>query len=318
MNKKLLSLVMAVAMIVTLAMPALATGGTRTGDKVEYTPSTKTPSVTVTMPSSPKVILNPYGMSVTVVHATGAEATNETTGITTSSGQILSMTQYITNRTQSAMKVGVKATAVTSGGTILSAKFCTGKEVTKTAFLVAELQYTGTTSGDGILDTGWFTDVTSGDSSINEKCYPQIVPTTAGKLAPAIMSVPAAEIPENATAVAPNYIAVQVFGNLATAPTDAWTDKDTATMNLEFTFTPTVTHKATVSGDAVTVQSTITRTAAASAEAVMGGVIILNVSNGKAPTAKDANNLAVPVVKVSDKLYYLTMPSTDVTITKGT
>jgi hypothetical protein len=291
MNKKLLSLIMAVAMIATLAMPTLAAEGTGSGD-FEYGTSTNTPTVTVAMPTSASITLNPYGMAVTV----GSDSVTD---------QIISATQHITNNTPSPMKVGVVATFIKSGDVVYSAKPCTGKETTKNAFLLVEFANTAATTDEPT----WITDITSGDT-MNEKCYPQIIPTEQGKAATGIMSVPAA------STTTANYIAIKVFGNLSSAPTEAWKSSDKATVKLEFTFTPSVLHNVTVPSG-VTAKSTITPSGSDPTQAVMGAIVRLEAANGKQPTAKDANNNAVTVTKVTDTLYYFTMPATDVTVTAG-
>lgn len=289
MKKKLFSAIMAVVMIATLALPAFAGSvgsGGATEESMTYTTNTQTPSVTVTMPTTKKLVLNPYGMTVNINN-------------TDYTDQIVNPTDYITNLTQAPLKVGVKATATRAGNTILVTKPCTGKEVTNNAFLMVELAQAAATTDE----PDWIADMTDA-TTINEKCYPQIIPIeSTGKTNAAILSV---DKTDGSTA---NYIAVKVLGNLAGAPTGGWTEADTANVTLVFTFTPSVANTVTLPTSGMT---------ASKASAIMGTVVRLVPSEDKTPVVKDANDTDVTVTKVAEKLYYFTMPATAVTVTAGT
>lgn len=286
MKKKLFSMILAIAMLASLAMPAFAGSSTSSGNRQEsltYTATTNIPAVTVTMPTTNTLTLNPYGMTVSISNAEHTE-------------QIISPVQYITNKTAAAMKVAVKATATVAGNAILSAKPCTGKETTLNAFVMAELQEVSANTDEPT----WIADMDDA-TTINEKCYPQIIPTAEGKTAPGILSVSAA------SSTTANYIALKIMGNLAGNPTGGWTAADKVDVKLEFTFTPGV-------ANAVTIPTTLTTVTAKPAAAVMGTVVRLTSSDGKQPTVTDANSAAVSVTKVTDNLYYFTMPATAVDV----
>lgn len=299
-------------MIASMALPSFAGSvssgeGTGSGELV-YSSDTANPVVTVTMPPSSNsgdIILNPYGMSVTV------------SGGSTKTDQIISATRFIENKTPAPMKVGVTATAITSGDVEMSSNPCTGRETEKVAYMILEFKNaTAKTEPDA---TDWNLRIESGDvvsgGTVNQKLYPQIIPTAEGTEAPGILSVPAA------SSASPNYIAVKVFGNLASAPEEAWKSTDQASVKLEFTFTPAVTHQAKVSGTNVKVASTIdTNYATTPAKAIMGTYVRVEASNEKTPVVKDANDEDVSVEKAfedNDKLYFFTMPATDVTVKAG-
>lgn len=283
MKKKLLSVIMAVAMIASLAVPAFATGSGGAVDKnMDYSTETKTPTVTVTMPTSPQIFLNPYGMTVSV-------------NSVDYSSQIVNPVQYIKNETAAPLKVGLKATATVAGETNLVARPCTGRETTKNAFLMVELAQ----AANNNTEPTWIAKMDDTDT-INERAYPQIIPLTGeGKTNAAILSVdkPTTE----------NYIAVKVLGNLAGSPTGGWTQADTANIALVFTFTPSVANAVTLpQGGNIT---------SSKASAIMGTNVVLKPTNDVQPTVKDANDTEVAVTKVVDKVYYFTMPATAVTVT---
>jgi hypothetical protein len=308
MKKKLFSLFMAVAMIATLAIPALATP--HDYDSVDYDGTTEIPTVTVGIMGAHKIALNPYGMEVSTSVISGGSIVS---GGVTSTAQIVTPVMYFENSTEAPMKVGVKATATpdAAGKAILSAKPCTGKETTLSAFLIAEFQQSATID-EPTWTAKWdtTTDVTE---TINEKCYPQIIPTAEGKTAAAIYSLDRAT--KSGGSIEPNYLMTHVTGNLAGNPTGGWTGNDKVKLVLEFTFTPGVANTVTLSGSDVT----LTDAAFHSADYVMGAAVRLTSASDKMPVVKDANDAAVTVTKGPvDGLYYFVMPSTPVTVTAGT
>lgn len=295
MKRKLFSALLAVAMMASLALPAFASGdsgdsatGGAVNQPMEYTSTTNVPVVTVTMPQNPAVTLNPYGMTVTIA------STDYTT-------QIVSPVYYIENKTEAPMKVGVKATATASGNAVLASKPCTGKETTLSAFVMVEFAQ----NANNTTAPTWIVDADLTSEKINEKCYPQIIPTTDGKNNPAILSVDKAT--KSSGTVTPNYIAIYVTGNLAGNPTGGWTSADKVGLKLEFTFTPGV-------ANTVTVPTGITSSKTA---AVMGTIVRLTASDKKQPVVTDSTSAAVAVTKVTDELYYFTMPATAVTVVAG-
>jgi len=302
MKKKLFSLFMAVAMVATLAIPAFAAGdpGGAVDKSLDYASTTKIPHVTVAMPASPKIILNPYGM---VVNTSVISGDSVVSGDRTD--QIISPVLHIKNQTESAMKVGLKATATPSGDAQLSTKPCTGKETTKSAFVMVELAETVSTT-----EPSWIAKMDD-STTINEKCYPQIIPTAEGKTSAAILSVSQPTTIASGDTLASNHIAIKLMGNLAGTPTGGWKETDTVGLKLEFTFTPGV-------ANAVTCANTVTTITPSLSAAVIGAAVRLESSDGKTPTVQDAAGTNVTVTKVTDKLYYFVMPATAATITAVT
>ena len=319
MKKKLLSLMMAVAMIATLAAPAFANGnnnnaGNGTSTQT-YNGTTALPTVTVTVEGSGNALaFNPYGMSIsTKIFPSTGSGGSVVSGDSTD--QIVVPALYIKNQTVAPMKFGVKATATVQGNTVLSAKPCTGKETTLNAFVMAEFHQDNDLVVPATIWTADWSTTAKITETINEKFYPQIIPTADGKTAAALYSIDQATTASGG-AVTPNYLIAKISGNLAGNPTGGWTSADTLKLVLEFTFTPGVANTVTLSpSGGITLYDA---GEGHSANYVSGATVRLNGPADKTPVVKDANDANVSVsAGPKAGLYYFVMPATPVTVTAG-
>lgn len=108
--KKFLSVVLALTMALALAVPAFASGttdigldGLAEGATIEVTGETKTANVKVTVPTTSKVVLNPYELSYEVSQGN------------TDTHQIISAPQYIVNESDLPVKVSTTVTGTIEG-----------------------------------------------------------------------------------------------------------------------------------------------------------------------------------------------------------
>jgi len=332
MKKKLFSLVMAVAMIAALAVPSFASSvvsgtGSQEG-KVPLTGATALPTVKVTIPTSGKVILNPYKMAV-------ADAGNSTEVAASNSidDQVLSASHEIKNETQAPMKVGISIKATPSTGVELATKACTGKETTKSVFMFAELLYAGTEQKTAQN----LKDLWAAPADVNDKCYPQIIASTEEKGNANFFTVPPA-----ASASAPNYLYWTIRGNAATAPEEKWTAADTVGADVVFTFTPDVLTEISYTSDNTADVAQLQTGKDLDGEALtdalkgdfairaaMGTVVRIVPEPATDPTSdtskagvisavevKDSTGAKVTATKVNANLYYFvaTAPSNPVTV----
>jgi len=245
--KKTVTLLLALAMIFALALPAFA--GQQQSDKtVEATAETVAPTVTVTMPTGVVLGLNPYGMVY-------AGATAFLKNLKGQQLQILSAPAVIENKSDVKLSVSAEATAkpsdsitLVSGGAIVSGDFTGTSSDKKAVYLTMQLgQVTDKTGASWINNTtptsaafdaatkkvlygpavqsgaGWAVNsggtlVTFTPDATVGKMPPIIIPATDGKAA--------------------NYIGFQFGGAANDKATTAWTTSDTLSVSVVFTFNP--------------------------------------------------------------------------------
>ena len=252
MKKKLFSLIMAVAMIASLAVPAFAASPNVTGKGqqsrgVNLDGMMALAEVKVTLPESGKAILNPYKLKVSLsgdsISAVSGDSMDD---------QILSASHEIKNQTAAPMKVGVKIKVTPSSGLEMSATPCTGQETTKSVFMFAEMLYGGTSQQtDTTAHTKALLKEWTDPAKVNEACYPQIIASgDAEKENANFFTVP------EASDAAPNYLYWTLRGNTALAPENRWGETDKVTTVVTFSFTPDVlTYIATTSDSTAGVAS---------------------------------------------------------------
>lgn len=216
--KKIGALIMACVMALSLAATAFATDATVTdpakGASVKVTGSTLLPTIKLTVPTAAGVVLNPYGMKLK----------DDLTGLDsggTISGKVVSAISNITNLSDVKIKVGVTATATATGLTLAKASVAsiTGKD--KQAFVKLEM----ITADDANSDADAFGtpegEIILATAATSLKTPIELAASTDGN-----------------SAAAGGVLAFRFTGDTSSEPTTAWTNKDTVTANLAFTFTP--------------------------------------------------------------------------------
>lgn len=133
-KKKLLTLALACIMLVTLAVPVFATGN----NTPQFDPNSDLTTVvkalyqevpiSVSVPTSGDVVLNPLGMPVPVRELNGR-------GEYDLSGQIISYPMYITNMSKVDLSIKVEVTGSTQGGLIFSPSSISTSAAAKQAYV---------------------------------------------------------------------------------------------------------------------------------------------------------------------------------------
>ena len=199
--KKLVSTALAGAMALSLSLsvPAFAAGNTDTSleQSTDITGTTQAPIIKITVPATGTVTVNPYKMAVSVG---GSDVTD----------QIISATQYITNASNVAIKVGAEVTGTAAG----NLAFATASTQTKAVLTNSVFMYFE-------MDVADKTDTKKAD----------MLTLASGT--------------GTAAASAGGYAAFHLAGDAASTPTTAWAAADKADVAIAFTFTPTATSTTT-------------------------------------------------------------------------
>lgn len=240
MKKKVLSFILASAMLVGSALTVCAEDITDSATAAEGTEITGSstvnlPTIQITVPTTADIIINPYQMTYK----------DDDTGIEASS-QIISAEQKIESLSDVAVAVNVKeltTTNVTDGITIESAAL-TSKIVAKSAFLYLEVV---NANADG---TYTFAD-TYNKSAATQVIIPNSEATDSkgkeiAKASKDSIVVLAAAADENT----PSTAAFKINGNVVANPVktdgtgeevgDPWTASDSIGISFKFTFSPQV------------------------------------------------------------------------------
>lgn len=236
--KKLLSGAMAAAMALSISATALAADTIPEGfaeqsatGNVKITGSTQLPTIKVMLPTSGSVILNPYKLTV----GSGDDATTD---------QVISDTQYITNRSNMAVRVTASVTGAVAGNAKFSPTSTTAEPAegataltSNSAYVVFEMigaddSTTAVDSWDGaataVLKVG----------AVTAACAEGADDTAKNKAT--LMN--AATIGEDGTtpATTNGYIAFHLTGDAVSAPKTAWVAADKISATIAFSFSPEV------------------------------------------------------------------------------
>ena len=244
MKKKLLSLVMACAMIMSLAVPAFAnyfsyeseSSDSLTPDGIDFTVKVHVPTVKLSMPvissEGNPVVLNPYKLTYT----TTANADNKlnNVGVTLQADaikQVISPVFAIKNETDVALKFDVKATTTldSSAAFAFNSSNISLTEKAKKAYIALVIKKTEDTTGP-IATTSEQT-LDPFDTANNEV----VVLASGDKSTSTSLIRKLAPIDSTHTT---NYLLFQFQGDMTREPTIGWTKDDVFTTTLEFTFTP--------------------------------------------------------------------------------
>lgn len=215
--KKVLSLVLALALVLSLTATAFATQAAIDDETGEYAGSAnfegsvQTPTISVTLPADGIIVVNPYKMTVD-----------------SSTNQIISAVDYITNESDVAISVDVAVTGTKGDGS--EAVFATGpvagnaKVTTKSVFLYYQVQKVDTQA-----EPTW--------AAFNAKANDMLVVVEKGaKTEYGTKKLNVVELAAGDTT--PTYAACHFAGEAADYATKAWTDDDTVNATVAFTIHP--------------------------------------------------------------------------------
>lgn len=210
--KKVLSLVLALAMVLALAVPAFATTQAVTDStpaEIELDAAVGAITLDVTLPAAVDPNLNPYGLEV---------------GASKDTSQIISEAMFIENASAVDVRVDVTATGTPTAGVTLATATANNPAkpvTTKSIYAYFEIM-----------------EATNGSTA------PTWAATADTKAANIIPIAAKATTKTNVITMAKkgttsSFAAFHIGGDMAPAPTTAWTTDDKVTIKLAFTFYPT-------------------------------------------------------------------------------
>ncbi len=225
--KKIMSTALAGVMALSLSATALA-GETDLEQSTEITGTTQTPTISISVPQTGAVILNPYKMSVDV------SADQDGSDLVTS--QIISAPTYIKNKTDVALSVSASVTGKVEGQAVFATASTQGGTrpvTTNSAFVYLEVIDAG--AGDDDTATAPTTAPTDASwHAYDAKAANQILLAAKAVNKANMLTVPAVAADNS------SFIAYRLAGDAASSPTNAWTPADKISATIVFTFTPTV------------------------------------------------------------------------------
>ena len=122
--KKIMSAALAGAMALSMTATAFAAGNGSIEEpsEIEVTGTTKVPTISITVPTSAAVTLNPYKLDVTIDSATKQD-------------QVISAVYYIVNGSDVAIETEATVTGVAEGATFAAASVASSSDKTKQVYL---------------------------------------------------------------------------------------------------------------------------------------------------------------------------------------
>ncbi|MBR0281219.1 MAG: hypothetical protein IJQ81_06470 [Oscillibacter sp.] len=245
MKKKLLSLFMACAMALSLAIPAFATDPYYTASEtdtdslaqsVEFTVTTFVPTIDLAIPvlSDNPVVLNPYKLTYEGSDNTlnGQEVGEDAD----KTKQVISPVYAITNKTNVALKFTVSATTAlgSNASFTFDNKHVKLSETAKKAFIQLVFKKTENATAAPGNDTAAVQTL-----DVNNKTdYEAIILGVGKKDSDKTLKRLAASPVDTNGEPTGNYLLFQFQGSLSRTPETGWTADDIFTTNMVFTFTP--------------------------------------------------------------------------------
>jgi hypothetical protein len=246
MKKKLLSLLMACAMLLALAVPAFAADeyfeydseSDQLTQPIEFQARTFVPTVKLSLPkiNENPVVLNPYKIeySVSIADAnklngvgmaavgTNADAAN----------QVISPVYRIKNQTDVKLNYAVVATATTEGNLSLASAQVPANDTGNKAYVAVVLRKASVAAGNITSNDSDTAATLDGSDKAN---YETLVLKSTGE---AKTDNAQPKYLDAASSTAENYLEFQFQGSLSRLSTKPWSADDKLTVNMTFTFTP--------------------------------------------------------------------------------
>lgn len=251
--RKVLTLVLAAVMVMSLAVPAFAdvaltpSSAAKETTSMKVNSTTNAPALRLVTPASVDVVLNPYGLTV------------KTGDSTTSTDQVVSAAQYIANISDAAVEVKVSASATVAGNAVLATTPISKKSATtNSVFMLLETAMAAydKTQADfaaAVTEPTWKTVAVDGSGTTGLKDfttvnnYQVVLDKTAKSPKNTIVLAAAADAdttganPDKATAphATQGVYAFHLIGDAVKEPTVSWAKTDKVTPVITFTFTLT-------------------------------------------------------------------------------
>lgn len=217
--KKLFALILSCAMMLGLAATAFAEDTVIEdpdengvySQETEIEGTTQAPTIKVTVPTTGAVVINPYGMKY---------------GDDDATDKIISATQFIKNESDVAISITVSVAATPSNDkVVLATSALKGTETTKSVFLYFEI----VESEDGSTEPETW-------AAYNTKNTNQVVVGSATK-----PTTKAGVHVMDAGDEAATFAAFHLAGDVASGSTIPWSEEDTVSVVIAFTFNPVYT-----------------------------------------------------------------------------
>lgn len=267
MKKKLFSLLMAVAMVLSLAVPAFADDywefkntaeSTSTAPKVEVKGKFFVPTIKLFVPNltgENHMILNPYRIEYT---SSIASATSVWSGGNDHISQLICPIYAVRSETPAKLNVKAAANATVQGtGFSLANDHISFSETGKKGFfqLVIKKQSVASSPSDlGYINTS----SAMGKLDAYDTANNSVIKLSAN--APTGTNIPKVATIGIATDSAPQYMLFQVDGEMTRSPTpDSWASGDKLTVTSTFTFTPVSAPDAVATVDNTVFTDTLSR-----------------------------------------------------------
>jgi hypothetical protein len=246
--KKLLSMALACAMAATLAVPAFAatTSESTTNRSLKVTGAYQAVTISVVVPSTGTVIIDPYKLPVEIYKDT--ETTIKSDGL-----QIVTKPLAIKNQSDIKLDMNISATTTVTGTLTLATGELTDIKTEKknSAYVYLEAQVAEDLSGDpseavsnakvaqAYKDFTWAALVTDEGDTQNGI----VLKSGSAQSVNGIVTLEPNTFVDDAfsTYAAGSIAFLKLDGNCAQNPTTAWATKDGLTCTIAFTFTPAET-----------------------------------------------------------------------------
>lgn len=235
--KKIISMMMALAMTLALAIPAFAssdvtisTALNTNGHTFNVTGLTKTPTIKVYVPTAgatDKLVLNPYALSF--------KFDDENANETAKKDQIITSPIFLGSLSDVPLVIGMNVKATTAGNVVLATKSLAEdtKTTTNSVFIWGQVVDAGTSATLPTVPTTFATayDTTEGKTG-------SMILVGADVTRTGLYTIPAC----TATTGAANnkWACVKFFGDAVKAPTTPWANTDKVDLAITFTFTPSM------------------------------------------------------------------------------
>jgi len=253
MKKKLLSLVMAVAMILSLAAPAFATeywnvknnseaDKAKSEQQIKFEAKTFVPTIKLTIPDTSKnpMVLNPYKIEYTGnISATESATVNSAVTVHSANytDQIICPIYAIKNQTNAKLNVKAKATTTVGGEMALATSHVDLRATTKQAFINLVVKKNSVTSADWATATyAHVNNAVMGKLDAYDTTNNSVITLAATNNDTNVATLKNAALELDGSKT--NYMLFQFDGELARNTTKAWAANDKLTTTVTFTFTP--------------------------------------------------------------------------------
>lgn len=249
--KKMICAFMAIVMCMALAVPALASSG-----GTSYSGGLVEPTISVTVPKSTKIFLNPYQIAISRNTIASGDETfsgeSIQSGSDTLSSLIITPTAVLKNLSDVPVNVSVTVTGSIPQNS--KAVFHTAPplatDVLKRVFLYLDWENKGNLADADAPKASdvfeWATDTPASTRYDTSKVFVNAVATPNGTQAVVaavakpltnITTMPAKKVVNGVTQA--SYVVMNIGGACSTTPTERWTEDDVVDVKLAYTFQAT-------------------------------------------------------------------------------